>query len=158
MIDSVQLSGIKMYRKIVQSRINDSCKELTSSRNRLKSCCLLESWNSFWLEVNTHLSGTFLLKWPPYFSSQSLTVFDVRQWTRRPNGRPKTCVFLILFHWYSWQNASSLDGTNLIANKLQCLFVKMRLWSLSPFEPASRTAKSWTTNVWLHHPNCFRDL
>ena len=67
-------------------------KKLTSSRNRLKSCCWwLELWNSFRFEEITRLSGSSVLKCP-----HAVTVlFLERQRTRRPNGCPKTCVLRI---------------------------------------------------------------
>lgn len=110
-----------------QKCTNDNCElctQLTSSRNRFKSCCLPESGYSFRLEVNIHLWGSFVLKWPPCLKCSHSLIVLTAEWTKRPKGCFKTSVLLMLCYWHSWQHiVFGLYGP--ITIKVQRLFVKM---------------------------------
>ena len=113
---------------VYQKCTNDNrflCTQLTSSRNRFKSCCLPESGYSFRLEVNIHLWGSFVLKWPPCLKRSHSLIVLTAEWTKRPKGCLKTSVLLMLCYWHSWQHTSFLECTGPITMKLQRLFVKM---------------------------------
>ena len=123
--------------------------QLTSSKNRFKSCCLPESGRSFRLEVNIHLWGSFVLKWPPCLKCSHSLIVLTAEWTKRPKGCFKTSALLILCYWHSWQHTWCLESMGPLTMNVQplttCLW--QNVW-------VSRRNKRFvqSQNVRLHHP------